>query len=254
MEEGEDGDEGEAEAEAEGEAEGEADGEDVVVDAEAPGGGATISAEGVVTASTAAVPAPADASAPSQPAAILAETAPIPTSVGGAGAGAVISLDSPVDTFAATSIPAAAQSDALPASDATSSSQPPMLEDPTPVATETTSHEATLPIGHSIPANAIEIHNTAPHTTEMGAGDLAGVGGVEMVHGEASASADVGAEGTGMEVDQAQAGGDDGAAEGSEVEAGQAPEVDDGLVMGDNETERKEFEIVGEDKPREVDA
>lgn len=254
MEEGEDGDEGEAEAEAEGEAEGEADGEDVVVDAEAPGGGATISAEGVVTASTAAVPAPVDVPAPSEPAAVPApaDVAAIPSSVGGAGA--VISLDSPVDTFAATSIPAAAQSEALPAIDTISPSQPPMLEDPTPVTTETTSHEATPPISHPIPVNAIEIHNTAPHTTEMGAGDLAGVGGVEMVHGEAAANADVGAEGTGMEVDQAQAGGDEGAAEVADAEAGQAPEVDDGLVMGDNEPERKEFEIVGEDKPREVDA
>lgn len=118
--------------------------------------------------------------------------------------------------------------------------------------------EPTIPITHPLPSNAIEISNTAPHTTELGTGDLVGHGGTEIVCGEPIAPVDSTTEVTedkGMEVDPNQA--MDGAATRSglepELSKGEELEMDDGLVMGDNEPERKEFVIEGEDKPREVD-
>jgi hypothetical protein len=78
------------------------------------------------------------------------------------------------------------------------------------------------------------------HTTESGSGDLAGVGGVAIIHGEV----------TGMEVDE-NSGATRVAEEGGEK--GEVLEMDDGLVMGDLEPVREEFVVQGEDKPREVD-
>jgi hypothetical protein len=101
---------------------------------------------------------------------------------------------------------------------------------------------------HELPSNAIEMSNTAPHSTEVGHGDLGQEAGVEITlpeqHSQAKPDTQEGKEAEGGEV---------GEDEGMEVDKEPLPPVrDEGLTMADNEPRREEFEIQGQDDPREV--
>jgi len=103
---------------------------------------------------------------------------------------------------------------------------------------------------HEMPSNAIEISNTAPHSTELGQGDFGEHGGIEIKHPEPKspekADQPVVPSAQGSQTDIVM----DSTGNASEDAAPSTG--DDGLVMADHEPER-DFAITGADEPREIE-
>ncbi|WVQ85684.1 hypothetical protein IAT38_007850 [Cryptococcus sp. DSM 104549] len=236
----EDEDEGEGEGEDEGEGEGAAEGEGKVEGADeevAKPEGDVKTAEESVPASTAVVEEPAATATLAD-----APVAPSPAPPASSTEDIVVDAVDPVEPAPAATLTPAAPS---PAAALTPAAVTPAVPSPAPAITpaaaavatpDEPSHDAPIPTHSEIPSNAVEVTNVGPEATEMGAGEAAHSGGVEL-EGRKEEDGDVVME----------------SKDDVEMSMEEPVEKDEGLVMGEMEPPVPELAVEGADEPAETE-